>query len=118
MQPGSTLAPAHLQKRHLTGGAVGGRGMHTSWRLQSGVVKSLHFQSAARTAEAVHLDLQARAAANRCVSWSGMAAVTACEVATSVGKKVPKRAANDWSAHCSTSQVRMAFCDFVGKCGK
>ena len=82
--------------------------MHASrldnfWRLQDGVEKSLRFQSAARTAAAVHLDLQARATADRCVSWSGLAAVAAFEVAMSVGKKVPRRAAIDRSAHCSTS---------------
>ena len=37
------------------------------------------------------------------MSWSGLAAVAACEVAMSVGKKVPRRAATDRSAHCSTS---------------
>ena len=81
--------------------------LNNFWRLQDGVEKALRFQSAARTAEAVHLDLQARAAAGRCVSWSGLAAVAACEVAMSVGKKVPRRAATDRSAHCSTSQIRM-----------
>ena len=91
--------------------------LNNFWRLQDGVEKSLRFQSAAWTAEAVHLDLQARAAADCCVSWSGLAAVAACEVAMSVGKKVPRRAAIDRSAHCSTSYIRMGFCDYVGKFG-
>ena len=54
--------------------------LNNFWRLQDGVDKTLRFQSAARTAEAVHPDLQARAAADRRVSWSGLAAVAACEV--------------------------------------
>ena len=86
--------------------------LNNFWRLQDGVEKALRFQSAARTAQAVHPDLQARAAAARCVSWSGLAAMAACEMAMSRAEACTA----DWSAHRGTSQIRMGFCDFVGKC--